>query len=64
MRKYAEPFVGGGAILLDILTHYDLDEVYISDINAELINMYSKVKTDVDGVIKLLYSYKGEPYAT
>lgn len=58
IKKYAEPFVGGGAILLDILAHYDLDEIYISDINAELINMYSKVKTDVDNVIKLLHSYQ------
>ncbi len=44
VRKYAEPFVGGGAVLFDILSKYDLDEVYISDINAELINMYRKVK--------------------
>lgn len=58
IKKYAEPFVGGGAVLLDILAHYDLEEVYISDINAELMNMYSKVKTNVDGVIKLLYSYQ------
>lgn len=26
--KYAEPFVGGGAILFDILSKYDLKEVY------------------------------------
>lgn len=35
--KYAEPFVGGGAVLFDILSKYDLEEVYISDINAELL---------------------------
>ncbi len=58
IKKYAEPFVGGGAVLLNILAYHDLDEIYISDINAELINMYSKVKTDVDGVIELLYSYQ------
>lgn len=58
INKYAEPFVGGGAVLLDILAHYDLSEVYISDINAELINMYQKVKTDVDGVIEILQSYQ------
>ncbi|HOG20550.1 MAG TPA: DNA adenine methylase [Salinivirgaceae bacterium] len=38
IRKYAEPFVGGGAVLFDILNKYELDEVYISDTNAELIN--------------------------
>ena len=40
IRRYAEPFVGGGAVLFDILSKYELDEVYISDVNAELINMY------------------------
>ena len=40
ITKYAEPFVGGGAILFHILSEYNLDEVYISDVNAELINMY------------------------
>ena len=29
ITKYAEPFVGGGAVLFDILSKYDLDEVYI-----------------------------------
>ncbi len=60
IKKYAEPFIGGGAVLLDVLAHYELDEVYISDINAELINMYRKVKTDVEGVIELLSTYQDE----
>jgi DNA adenine methylase len=38
ITKYAEPFVGGGAVLFDVLNKYDLETVYISDINAELIN--------------------------
>ncbi|MEG2014012.1 MAG: DNA adenine methylase, partial [Anaerovoracaceae bacterium] len=38
ITKYAEPFVGGGAVLFDILNTYPtVKEVYISDINAELI---------------------------
>ncbi len=40
INKYAEPFIGGGALLFDVLSqHYHLD-VYISDTNAELINTY------------------------
>lgn len=58
IRKYAEPFVGGGAVLFDILSKYDLDEVYISDINAELINMYRKVKNDADGLVALLSEFE------
>ena len=30
INKYAEPFVGGGAVLFDILDKYDLKEVYIN----------------------------------
>ena len=54
IKKYAEPFVGGGAVLFDILNKYDLDEVYISDINAELINAYTIIRDDVDNLIKQL----------
>lgn len=53
ITKYAEPFVGG-AVLFDILSKYDLDEVYISDINAELINTYRIIRDDVDALIKML----------
>ena len=42
ISKYAEPFVGGGAVLFDILNFYSLKEIYISDINAELINTYPR----------------------
>ena len=34
VTKYAEPFVGGGAVLFDILSKFNLSEIYISDINA------------------------------
>lgn len=55
ITKYAEPFVGGGAVLFDILNKFDLDEIYISDINAELINTYRIIRDDIDGLIEMLY---------
>lgn len=60
IRRYAEPFVGGGAVLFDVLSKYDLDEVYISDINAELINMYLVVRDYADDLITLLTGYQTE----
>lgn len=60
IRRYAEPFVGGGAVLLDILSKFDLDAVYISDVNAELINMYMVVRDSVDDLISLLSGYQAE----
>ncbi len=55
ITKYAEPFIGGGAVLFDILSKYDLREVYISDINAELINTYRIIRDDIDELIEMLY---------
>ncbi|MBQ7956498.1 MAG: Dam family site-specific DNA-(adenine-N6)-methyltransferase [Clostridia bacterium] len=58
--KYAEPFVGGGAVLFDILSKYDLEQIYISDINAELINTYRIIRDDIDALIEMLYGMKNE----
>lgn len=52
--KYAEPFVGGGAVFFDILNKYDLEDVYISDINVELINAYCSIRDDIDELIARL----------
>lgn len=54
INKYAEPFVGGGAVLFDVLNRYSLKEVYISDINVELINTYCSIRDHVDELIGLL----------
>jgi len=54
ITKYAEPFVGGGAVLFDILSKYDLEGIYISDINAELINTYRIIRDDIDALTQML----------
>lgn len=54
ITKYAEPFVGGGAVLFDVLGRYDLEAVYISDINADLINAYTAVRDNIDRLIERL----------
>ena len=60
ITKYAEPFLGGGAVLFDILSKYDLEEVYISDINAELINTYRIIRDDIDELISILEVMQNE----
>lgn len=54
VSKYAEPFVGGGAVLFDILSKYELEEVYISDINRELINTYCIIRDEIDFLVNEL----------
>ncbi len=63
IRRYAEPFVGGGAVLFDVLSKFDLDEVYISDVNAELINMYLVVREHAEELIDILTVYQNEYHA-
>ena len=54
IEKYCEPFVGGGAVLFDILQKFQPKEVLINDINKELINTYYQVKNNCEGMIKQL----------
>lgn len=56
ITKYAEPFVGGGAVLFDILNKFSPDEVYISDINKDLIDTYLAIRDNVDELIWRLES--------
>ena len=54
LTKYAEPMVGGGALLFSILSKYNFEELYISDINAELINSYIVVRDNIDLLVEKL----------
>lgn len=56
INKYCEPFVGGGAVLFDVLSKYCFDEVLINDINVELINTYMQIQINVDELIFKLHS--------
>ena len=55
INKYAEPFIGGGAVLFDILNKFELEKIYISDVNIELLNCYKVIKEKVQ---KLVYELK------
>jgi DNA adenine methylase len=58
LKRYAEPFVGSGAVLFDIINHYDVTSFYISDINRELINCYLKIRDKLDDLLTALYKYE------
>lgn len=54
INRYVEPFVGGGAVLFDILSKYKLEYVCINDINVDLINTYRTIQRDTDKLIDIL----------
>lgn len=53
-NKYIEPFIGGGALFFAMQP----SKAIISDSNAELINLYKVVASDVDELISLLKDMK------
>lgn len=54
INRYIEPFLGGGAILIEVLQTYPVEEAYAFDINKDLINAYNRVKDSVESLIKIL----------
>ncbi len=60
ITRYCEPFVGGGAVLFDVLQTYHPQEVLINDINPELINLYETIRDNCEPLIQLLEQYQLE----
>jgi DNA adenine methylase len=61
---YVEPFIGGGAVLFHLLKTRNFEEVYISDLNPELILCYRTLQDDASKVIthlsRLVDAYPAE----
>jgi DNA adenine methylase len=53
-QTYHEPFLGGGALFFHLSSSRPTFTAYLSDLNAELVNAYKVVKTDVDSLIGTL----------
>ncbi len=60
IRKYAEPFVGGGAFLFSILEEYNFEEIYISDNNKELMNVYVAIRDNCNQLLNALNTLQNE----
>ena len=54
VERYCEPFVGGGAVLFDVLQTFHPEQVLINDINAELMSTYAQVRDNVESLIAML----------
>ena len=55
---YFEPFIGGGALLVELANLGRLDRAVIGDKNPELINLYRVVKQDPEKLIRVLSDEK------
>ena len=54
VERYCEPFVGGGAVLFDVLQTFHPEQVLINDINAELMSTYAHIRDNVESLIAML----------
>jgi DNA adenine methylase len=55
INKYAEPFIGGGAMFFHVAQNYShIEEFFISDVNPELILIYKTIQKDVESLISQL----------
>jgi DNA adenine methylase len=60
--RYIEPFVGSGAVFLDLYNQRLLEgrDVLLSDINADVIGCYRVIRDDADGVVAGLRALERE----
>ena len=54
LKKYAEPFIGGGSLFFYLQDKYKIDKTYISDTNKDLILLYKIVKENLNELLKQL----------
>lgn len=60
ITKYCEPFIGGGAVFFDIISHYKFSQILINDINKDLINSYKVIRDDVNSLLNMLLDYQND----
>ena len=54
VRRYVEPFVGGGALFFYLQQQYEIDELFLFDRSPELVLVYRVVQQDPAALIALL----------
>lgn len=54
IKRYIEPFFGGGAVFFELSNFYYFEEAFLFDVNPELIILYNSIKKDVNSLIEEL----------
>jgi DNA adenine methylase len=55
IKKYIEPFFGGGAVFFDLYNSGFINESIIMDANPELVLLYKTIKKQPDQLVEFLY---------
>lgn len=54
IKRYIEPFIGGGAVFFDIAQKYHLASAFISDVNPEVVMVYQVIQQEPEKLIEKL----------
>ena len=60
IENYFEPFLGGGAIFFHLFDKYKLNNIYLGDINKDLMLTYNVVKKNPKQLISKLNCFANE----
>ena len=66
IENYHEPFLGGGSVLLALLSLQKVGKIkikgsiYAYDLNKQLIQVYRHIQTDKDKLFNLIEKYKND----
>lgn len=63
IKKYYEPFLGGGAVFFYLAQKYDIQSCYLSDVNKDLVLAYRTIQGYVAPLILMLQSIQDEYFA-
>ncbi|MDR2337299.1 MAG: DNA adenine methylase [Deltaproteobacteria bacterium] len=64
IKRYIEPFIGGGAVFFEIANTYFFKEAFLFDINPELVILYNVIKNDVKKLIDELENIQAAYYSS
>ncbi|MEM2980122.1 MAG: DNA adenine methylase [Thermoproteota archaeon] len=53
-KTYYEPFLGGGAVFFDLYAKGKISRAVLSDLNADLMNLWATVRENIDELISQL----------
>lgn len=54
IKKYVEPFIGGGAVFFEVVQNYNVKSAVLNDVNEELVIAYRVVQKDPETLFDFL----------
>lgn len=58
IKKYSEPFLGGGAVFFEVMQRFNVESAYISDVNKDLVLAYWVIQQRPEQLIDFLEQYQ------